>query len=121
MELVDRVRNNFKIMTSTSDHTAYFFGANAPTAVSTDLHLRYLINTALLESRDTSILGNIRPIVSNAMVIADDHFDEFLTNDLSCELLVMLAEVCMKVPAPITEDDLQRTERVLDLYDRCKP
>ncbi len=69
--------------------------------VSTDFHLRRLIVKAQEESKDTSILGNIRPLVDAAFVILDEHFDKFPTNEMSSELLVMFAEVATKVPPPM--------------------
>ncbi|CAD7938432.1 unnamed protein product [Amoebophrya sp. A25] len=87
------------------------------TAASTDFHLRYLIGRAREESKDTSILGNIRPLVKNAYALLDANFDRFVENEFSADLLVQFAEVALLVPGP-PGFPREKIERALDLFDR---
>lgn len=83
---------------------------------STDAHLRYVLTRAREESKDTSILGNIRPLVDAAFQLLETNFEKFLDNSFAAELLVLFAEVACLVPPPI---DVVQIERALDLFDRC--
>ncbi|CAD7927130.1 unnamed protein product [Amoebophrya sp. A120] len=87
-----------------------------PSSASTDFHLRYLVTRAREESKDTSVLGNIRPLVRNAFAILNTNFDKFLENEFSADLLVQYAEVALLVPPPLNVTNI---ERALDLFDRC--